>query len=161
MSIRDWKMVMVYRSSYIMRYPVHMTGQSTLHFTSRPVPSNANSCCLRNISASQQLLHEDYSFIYIHHCLKTGTYSVQLSELRQYGVNKIVLVSTLGQYVYWWTDSVLGSVQTACHFTPWQTCSFKCHLDFSGKHSAMLQLLCEDMSTYTSVCSQILIYITE
>ena len=29
---------------------------------------------------------------------------------------------------------------------PWQTCSFQCYLDFSGKHSAMLQLLREDYS---------------
>ena len=31
-------------------------------------------------------------------------------------------------------------------FTPWQTCSFQRHLDFSGKHSATLQLLREDYS---------------
>ena len=29
---------------------------------------------------------------------------------------------------------------------PWQTCSFQGHFDFSGKHSAMLQLLCEHYS---------------
>ena len=34
------------------------------------------------------------------------------------------------------------------HFTlhPWQTCSFRHHIDFSGKHSASLQLLCEGNS---------------
>ena len=32
------------------------------------------------------------------------------------------------------------------HFTPWQTCSFQCHKDVSGKHSATLQLLREEYS---------------
>ena len=41
---------------------------------------------------------------------------------------------------------VLGTVQSALHFTPWQTCSFQCHLDFSGKHSDTLQSLHEDYS---------------
>ena len=35
---------------------------------------------------------------------------------------------------------------TSLHFTPWQTCSFRHQLDFSGKHSAMLQLLRKDFS---------------
>ena len=39
---------------------------------------------------------------------------------------------------------VLGTAQSALHFNPWQTCLFQHQLDFSGKHSAMLQLLCED-----------------
>ena len=41
---------------------------------------------------------------------------------------------------------VLGTVQSALHFTPWQTCSFERQLDFSGKHSATRQLLREDDS---------------
>ena len=41
---------------------------------------------------------------------------------------------------------VLGTVQSNLYFTPWQTCSFRNHLDFSGKHSATLQLLCKDFS---------------
>ena len=41
---------------------------------------------------------------------------------------------------------VLGTAQSALHFTPWSTCSFQRHLDFSGKHSATLQLLREDYS---------------
>ena len=41
---------------------------------------------------------------------------------------------------------VLGTAQSALHFTSWQTCSFQRHLDFSGKHSATLQLLHEDYS---------------
>ena len=51
------------------------------------------------------------------------------------------------------------------HFTTCQTCSFQHQLNFSGKYSAMLQLLCDDYSlTYihrllsTPVCSQLLIY---
>ena len=32
------------------------------------------------------------------------------------------------------------TVQSALHFTPWQTCSYQGHLNFSGKHSATLQL---------------------
>ena len=31
---------------------------------------------------------------------------------------------------------VIGTVQGALHFTPWQTCSFQRHFDFSGNHSA-------------------------
>ena len=35
---------------------------------------------------------------------------------------------------------VCMTAQSALHFTPWQTCSFQGHLNFSGKHSATLQL---------------------
>ena len=35
---------------------------------------------------------------------------------------------------------VRRTAQSALHFIPWQTCSFQDHLNFSGKHSAMLQL---------------------
>ena len=37
----------------------------------------------------------------------------------------------------------LGMFQ-ALHFTPWQTCSCQRHFDFSGKHSATLQLVRDD-----------------
>ena len=60
-------------------------------------------------------------------------------------------------YIYIVRYPVLGTVQSALHFTPWQTCSFQLHLNFSGKHSAMLQLL----QISTSVCSQVLIYTAE
>ena len=40
-------------------------------------------------------------------------------------------------------DPVHRTAQSVLHFTPWQTCSFQCPIDFSGKHSATLQLLCE------------------
>ena len=36
------------------------------------------------------------------------------------------------------------TAQSVLHFTPWQTCSFRHSLYFSGKHSTMLQLLPED-----------------
>ena len=35
---------------------------------------------------------------------------------------------------------VRRTAQSALHFTSWQTCSFQSHLNFSGKHSATLQL---------------------
>ena len=38
------------------------------------------------------------------------------------------------------------STQSALHFTPWQTCSFRHQLDFSGKHSAITQLLHKNRS---------------
>ena len=41
---------------------------------------------------------------------------------------------------------VRWTAQSTLHFTPWQTCSFRHQVDFSGKHSAMLQLLHEDYS---------------
>ena len=41
---------------------------------------------------------------------------------------------------------VPGTVQRASHFAPWQTCSFQRYLNFSGKHSATLQLFREDYS---------------
>ena len=47
-----------------------------------------------------------------------------------------------GSYIAW--HPVLGTAQGGLHFIPWQTCSFQCQLDFSGKHSATLQLLSED-----------------
>ena len=39
--------------------------------------------------------------------------------------------------------STVSSLQSALHFTHWQTCSFQCQFDFSGKHSATLHLLCK------------------
>ena len=39
---------------------------------------------------------------------------------------------------------ILYNTVSALHFTVWQTCSFRNQLDFSGKHSVMPQLLCED-----------------
>ena len=42
--------------------------------------------------------------------------------------------------------TVHGTAQSALHFTPWQTCLFQRHFDFTGKHSATLQLLREDSS---------------
>ena len=41
---------------------------------------------------------------------------------------------------------VFGTAQSALHFIPWQTCSFQRHLNFSGKHSATLQLLRDNFS---------------
>ena len=41
---------------------------------------------------------------------------------------------------------VIGTVQCALHFTPWQACSFQHHFNFSEKHSATLQLLHQDYS---------------
>ena len=50
-------------------------------------------------------------------------------------------------------DPVLRTAQSALRFTHWQTCSFQCHFNFSGKHSATLHLLHEDYSfTYPSLC---------
>ena len=34
--------------------------------------------------------------------------------------------------------AVLRTAQSALHFTPWQTCSFQGHFNFSGKHSVVL-----------------------
>ena len=49
--------------------------------------------------------------------------------------------------------AVLGTIQSDLHFTPWQTCSFQRHLDFNGKHSAILHILCEDYSfAYPPLC---------
>ena len=39
-----------------------------------------------------------------------------------------------------------GKKAVSSPLDPWQTCSFRHQLDFSGKHSAMLQLLQEDYS---------------
>ena len=52
-------------------------------------------------------------------------------------------------YIAWYP--VLGTAQCALHFTPWQTCSLQCQLDFSRKHSAMLQLLFFHISTSVEV----------
>ena len=47
-------------------------------------------------------------------------------------------------YMLW--HPVCRTVQSALHFTPWHTCSFWHKLCFSGKHSVMLLLLCEDFT---------------
>ena len=41
---------------------------------------------------------------------------------------------------------VLRTGQGTLHFAPWQTCSIEHPHSFSGKHSAMLQLMCKDYS---------------
>ena len=57
-------------------------------------------------------------------------------------------------YISWYP--VLVTAQSALHFTPWQTCSFQRHLDFSWKQSAMLQLLRRlFVRISTTVCSQV------
>ena len=58
--------------------------------------------------------------------------------------------------------SVYKIAKSTLHFTPWQTCSFQHHLNFSEKHSTTLQLLRKDYSsTYPPVYSQVLIYTAE
>ena len=46
----------------------------------------------------------------------------------------------IGQYPVRWT------AQSALHFTPWQTCSFRHQLDVSGKHSGHAAIRREDYS---------------
>ena len=79
-------------SSCIAWYPDLKTVQSDLiYFTNQPVHSNANSTSLGRTRKTPQLLREDYLFIYIYPPRSIARYSfVQLSELRQCGVNKIV-----------------------------------------------------------------------
>ena len=58
--------------------------------------------------------------------------------------------------------SVRWPSQSVLHFTPWQTCSFQHHLDFSGKHSSHAAIMCEDYSlTCANINSQVLIYTAE
>ena len=47
-------------------------------------------------------------------------------------------------YIPW--HPVCLTPQSALHFTPWHSCSFWQKFGLSGKHSAMLQLLCEDFT---------------
>ena len=54
------------------------------------------------------------------------------------------MLKRVHSYIAWYP--ALWTAQSALHFTPWQTYSFQHHCDFSGKHSAMLQLLHEDYS---------------
>ena len=44
---------------------------------------------------------------------------------------------------------VLRTAQSALHFTSWPTCSIQGHFNFSGKHSATLQLLRKDYYSFT------------
>ena len=65
---------------------------------------------------------------------------IERVEKVQGPVKNVKVRSYIAQY------PVHRTAQSALHFTPWQTCSFQGHLNFSGKHSAMLQLLREDYS---------------
>ena len=60
------------------------------------------------------------------------------------------------QYPVRWT------AQIALHFTPWQTCSFRHQLGFSGKHSSQAAIA-QRLNTHisTTVYSQVLIYTAE
>ena len=59
----------------------------------------------------------------------------------------------------------LKIARTALHISPWQTCSIKHHLNFSGKHSATLQLMCKDFihkhPPLSTVYGQLQIYTAE
>ena len=46
-------------------------------------------------------------------------------------VKKVKVSSYIARY------PVRRTAQSALHFTPWQTCSFQGHLNFSGKYSAV------------------------
>ena len=63
----------------------------------------------------------------------------------------------IGQYPVRWT------AQITLHFTPWQSCSFRHQLDFSGKHSNHAAITRNDYSlTFPSPShSQILIHTAE
>ena len=77
----------------------------------------------------------------------------------------IVILDRINQFLpskkYFFTAqySVDWTTQNALHFTPWQTCSFRHQLDFSGKHSslaAIKQRLFTHM--FTTLYRQVLIY---
>ena len=76
---------------YIERYPVIGTRQRALH-TLADMSFQGHFNFSGKLSATQQLLHEDYSFT--HPPLFVARYSfIQLSELWQRGVNKIAKAS--------------------------------------------------------------------
>ena len=80
------------------------------------------------------------------------------------GFIKLAYVCVLLSQVKKCTFLYNGISSKRCHFTPWQTSSFQCHLDFFGKYSAMLQLLHKlrlFVQISTSVYSQVLVQLCE
>ena len=74
--------------------------------------------------------------ILLQHGLYEGRPASKILLIPQTGKGKIYKVRCyVAQY------PVRVTTQTALHFTPWQIRSFRHQLNFSGKHSAMLQLL--------------------
>ena len=79
------------------------------------------------------------------HCLSIPHSSLFFSQLTQlylssssmspFGDHKSLMEKVQSYIVLY---PVLGTVQSALHFTPWQTCSFQRHFNFSGKNSALL-----------------------
>ena len=53
------------------------------------------------------------------------------------------------------------TTQSALHFTPWQTCSFRHEFGCSGKHSSNAAITHEDYSLAFIVHNQVLIYTAE
>ena len=49
----------------------------------------------------------------------------------------------------------LMTAQSALHFTSSQTCSIKHHVDFSGKHPAMLQLMHKSLRLIECLCKEV------
>ena len=80
---------------------------------------------------------------------------IERVEKVQGPVKKVKVRSYIAQY------PVHRTAQSALHFTPWQTCSFQGHFNFSGKHSAMLQLLREDISTTVCIAMYSFIQLSE
>ena len=81
-----------YVRSYIARYPVLGTAQSTLHFTPADLFIPTPSRLLWRYSVTLQLRREDYSFTYPH--MYVARYSfIQLTELWQRGKNEIAKAS--------------------------------------------------------------------
>ena len=58
----------------------------------------------------------------------------------QKGKKKAKVCFYIALYLVTWT------AQSTLHFTPWQTCSFRHQLDFSGKHSSHASITSEDYS---------------
>ena len=78
-------------------------------------------------------------------CPLSGWFYLNHNHIYTFGRNERKKLSKTGRFLYSAVSSPPGCSK-GLHFTPWQTCSFQRHLDFSGKHSAMLQLLHEDVS---------------
>ena len=89
----------------------------------------------------------------------TSAFHARAPVTRNIGVTDTCITwQDRGDLVVWFTEDLIKvcfyiahypvcwTSQIASHLTPWQTCSFWHQLDFSGKHSATVQLLCEDYS---------------
>ena len=89
------------------------------------------------------------------------TFKTSTIMMLWHGHNQVIHIIKVKVYSYIARYPVLGTVQSTLHFTPWQTCSFQRHLDFSGKPCCNYCMKTIRSHIHLCLYCQVLIYTAE